>query len=291
MSRQPKYKFYASLLDAFQEYMDANPDDYFYQDEQGAWHKNVNDETGEYHLSAEEVDALARQELIDKINRVESEPSEAADKGTAFNEIVDCLIEKRKPSEDIKVTRLCTAPNPVIGSGEAAPVGKPVVYGLRAELDGFVFDYDIAFCLFAAEYFSGSLCQVLTSAPLETKYGVVELYGYADYVRENKVYDLKTTKRYDFGKYEKKWQKHVYPYCFIVNGKCTDIKEFEYTCFKLSGGTSRTPLITGQMFPEVYTFDFEKSKVLLTQHCERLIEFLNENRSLITDKKVFGGEK
>lgn len=273
--KQPKYKFYASLLDSFTEFLDVKAEEFFYQDDQGAWHVNMNQDTGEMRYTDEEVYQLAKQQLLDMINRVDGEPSEAADKGTALNEIVDCIIEKRKPSQGISVERYY----PTTGGAATA---------FSAAIDGFVFNFDINMCKQIANYFNGSVCQAFTSAPLETKYGVVELYGYPDYIRENKVYDLKTTKQYQFGKYEKKWQKHVYPYCLIKSGKCVEVKEFEYTCVKLSGGTSRMPIITGQMYPEVYTFDFEMSEQMLVQHCERFIEFLEQNKDLITDKKIFG---
>ena len=47
------------------------------------------------------MDALLKQEFIDRVNKVPEPPSEAASKGTAFNEILDCLIMKRKPQEGI----------------------------------------------------------------------------------------------------------------------------------------------------------------------------------------------
>ena len=299
MSQQPniKYRFYASLLDAFTEFLDVKAEEFFYKDENGDWHMNMNQE-GELHYSEEEVYDLAKQELIDKINRVDQGPSEAADKGTAFNEIVDCIVlGKRSTRDDVKI-RLLKEYDEVreVGSVSLAD-GKPDYYDywvekvkqpcLYAGINGFSFYFDIQFAKDAAKYFKGSVCQLLTSAPIETKYGVVELYGYPDYIKENKVYDMKTTKQYQWGKYERKWQKHVYPYTLITSGKCTEVHEFEYTCFKLSGGSSRTPLITGQMFPEVYTFDYETSKRMLQQQCERLIEFLEQNKELITDKKIF----
>lgn len=34
----------------------------------------------------------------------------------------------------------------------------------------------------------------------------------------------------------------------------------------------------------------ERDIPILTNHCEEFIRFLEENRELITDKKIFGGE-
>ena len=100
MSQQlkPDYAFSPSLLDAYQRMVDTKVEDFFYQDETGAWHLNWNETEETLHFSEEEVDALLKQEFIDKVNKVPTPPSEAASKGTAFNEIVDCLILNSKPS-------------------------------------------------------------------------------------------------------------------------------------------------------------------------------------------------
>ncbi len=283
MSQQPNYnfRFSATTLDAYQDFLDTKAEEFFYQDESGGWHLNYNELTGDLHYSDEEVQLMAWQNLIDKINRVEQKPSEAADKGTALNEIVDCMLENRKPDERVSVKRLYEWVDGLM---------TEKVVGLQGEIDGFKFPFDIALCNQIKDYFTGSVCQFQTSAPLMTDYGLVELYGYPDYVRKNKVYDLKTTKQYKFGKFEKKWQKHVYPYALITSGKCTDISEFEYTCFVLSGGYGRSPLITGNMYPEVYSFDYNNSKSLLLEHCNKFCEFLLANKEFITDKKIYGGE-
>lgn len=283
------YKIYPSILDKFQSFVDLSAEDYFYQDEQGSWHKNYNDSTGEYHYSEAEVYELSKNELIDAINRVRT-VSEAASKGTAFNELVDAMITKKK-SEVVETKKVYYDVNGNFLRSDM-PLNPQIfkLAGVEAKLEGFEFIFDIDLIKEAAEYFKGSLNQVYTSAILETAYGKVELYGYIDELRHNKVYDLKTTKKYDFGKYSKYWQRHVYPYCLIESGECTDIESFEFTCFQLSGGTEKNKLIKGKKYPEVYNYSHEQSKALIKAHCERFIEFLNENRNLITDKKIFGGE-
>lgn len=290
MSKQIDYKFYPSILDKFQSFVDMSSEDYFYQDEQGNWHKNYNDSTGEYHYTDEEVYELSKQELINAINRVRS-VSEAASKGTAFNELVDALITNKK-SEIVETKKVYYDVNGNFLRSEW--VLNPQVFklaGVEAKIDGSVFMFDINLLKEAADYLKDSMNQVYTSAIIETKYGNVELYGYIDELRKNKVYDLKTTKKYEFGKYSKYWQRHVYPYCLVESGSCTDIESFEFTCYQLSGGTEKTPMITGKKYPEVYNYNHEQSKALLKAHCERFIEFLEENKELITDKKIFGGEK
>lgn len=260
--QQPKYKFYPSLLDQFEKYLHIDREfEHFF---------NRDRETEEYKKTYEEIEAEKLLSLLNSINRVPFD-SEKADKGTAFNDIVDYFIHGKQPIktqivEDINADQI------------------------TATCNNRTFYFSYRFCCKAAEYFHGSISQLFVRAILPTKYGNVELYGYIDELIRNKVYDIKTTSRYEFGKYSEGWQRHVYPYCLLASGLVKDIDSFEYTAYQLKGGTSRTPLITGVQYPELYKYDPEQSKGLLTLHCERFIEFLESNRELITDKKVFGGE-
>lgn len=296
----PNYRFYPTLLDKFQTFLDTTAEDYFYQDEDGKWHKNYSETEDAFHYSQEEVDALLKQELLDAINRVPHEPSEPASKGTALNEIVDCIIHNRKSDNKNILIKSLKGIDVKREFGCTDEVGKPVYYDywfehikvpcIFAEIDGFSFYFDKDFCKSIAEYFKGSLSQVFTSATIETEFGEVELYGYIDELRENKVFDLKTTSRYEFGKYSKYWQRHIYPYTLIESGACTEINSFEFTAYVLKGGTSRTPLITGVQYAEVYQYNHEQSKMLLKNICERFCQFLEDNRDLITNKKIFNEE-
>ena len=314
MKTQPSisYAFSPSLLDAFQRMLDTKAEEYFYKDESGAWHLNWNETEETLHFSEEEVDALLKQEFIDRVNKVPEPPSEAASKGTAFNEIVDCLVKQCKPlREDVVIKTIRNGEDlydarikklsyeaDVLGKDvvpetlpkqesidQFAKIGVPFIY---ASVDGFEFFFDKSFCLQASEYFKNSICQYYTKANLETSKGVVELHGYIDYLRQDKLYDAKTTKQYAFGNYQKKWQRFTYPFAMIESGMMNDVTSFEFTIYVLKGGSSRTPLITGTQYKEVYTYDHEQARTMLTQQCERLIEFLEENRSSITNMKVFG---
>lgn len=310
---QPNYCFSPSLLDAFQRMVDTKVEEFFYQDETGAWHLNWNDTEETFHYSEEEVDALLKQEFIDKVNKVPTPPSEAASKGTAFNEIVDCLVKKCKPSNPSIVIKTIRSgedlfdarpkPAPLLVNGqemmdavatqelkkkcfeEFAKIGVPFIY---SALDGFEFFFDKDFCIEAAEYFKNCICQYYTKGLLETSKGIVELHGYIDYLRQDRLFDAKTTKQYAFGNYQKKWQRYTYPFTLIESGMMNEVNSFEFTIYMLKGGSSRTPLITGTQYKEVYTYDHEQARKMLTQQCERVIEFLEENISLISNKKVFG---
>jgi hypothetical protein len=260
---QIKYKIYPSLLDKFQNYLDSEIEF------ESFW--NQDNETGEYKRSPDEIEAEKKRELIDSINRVPFE-NEAADKGTAFNEIVDCLLHKRNKSENEKIKAL---------------VSNRENNSIDVHINNFHFSFDLSFCTEASKYFIGSTSQVYVSAILPTKYGDVELYGYADEIKKDVIYDIKTTSKYEFGKYEKKWQRHTYPYCLIESGMMNDVKAFEFTVYHLKGGSGRTPLIYGTQFPEYYAYNHENSKQLLTNHCEAFIEFLEVHKDSITDKKIF----
>lgn len=290
------YAFSPSLLDAYQRMIDTTAEDFFWQDEAGTWHLNWNEKEETLHYSEEEVDALLKQEFLDKVNKVPTPPSEAASKGTAFNEIVDCLVLRRKtvnPNAVIKTVRcgdeLSQAREEAAMSEDGRitfdKIGKTFIY---AGLDGFEFFFDKDFCLGAAEYFRNSICQYYTKSLLETQKGIVELHGYIDYLRQDKVYDCKTTKRYSFGDFQKKWQRYAYPFTLIESDMMSDVNSFEFTIYVLSGGSSRQPVITGKQYRETYTYDHEQARQMLTQQCERLAEFLEENKNQITNMKVFG---
>ena len=268
-----RYKIYPSLLDKFQSFLDAD------QATEEWWNL---DSEGEYKLTADEMSDKLEQELLDAVNRVPHEPSEAADKGTCFNEVIDCLIAHRK----------CEYEGMDISSGELA--GNRVI---TAKLNGFEFIFDREMCLnFAGTYFADATCdnaaisQHQCSAILPTKYGDVELYGYVDEIKGDLVIDIKTTSRYDFGKFSKGWQKHLYPYCLIASGELASVRAFCYDVVVWSGGTKTNPVINGKFYREWYDFHFEQSQKALTMICERFIEWLEAHREQITDKKIFAEE-
>lgn len=177
MSSKVKYRIYPSLLDKFQSFLDADIE------AEGFW--NVDSETGEQKKTAEEIADAREQELLDAINRVPHEPIEAADKGTCFNELVDWLNGNEAR---VAIKR--------IADGTECP---PYV----CELNGFVFKFSADLAHAVAEMFRGAVPQYLCRGYLDTCYGVVELYGYADEILRNKVFDLKTTSAYSFGKFER----------------------------------------------------------------------------------------
>lgn len=267
------FRIYPSLLDKFQELIDyetvADEPWNKVSETAIAAGKYPDKEVGDYILTPDELQDKLEQELIDTINRVPHEPSEAADKGTCFNEVIDMLLDGRD----------CLYEGMTVTIDEA---NKTVT----ATLNGFVFLYDLDFCQEVAEGLIDSASQVFTSATIETSFGLVELYGYIDEYRYNQVIDLKTTGNYDFLKFERKWQRHVYPYCLVENGK--EVEGFEYRVIKWKGGTKTQPALSGEVIPEYYTYDHEQSTSELRGMLEHFIGWLQTNADRITDKKIFG---
>ena len=263
MSSEICYRIYPSLLDKFQSFLDVE------QSVEEWWNL---DSEGEYRETADEMSDRLEKELLDTVNRVPREPIEAADKGTCFNEVIDCLISHRK----------CEHEGMDIQSGEVA--GNRVI---TAKLNGFTFHYDMEMCKATAKCYENAISQHLCRAVLHTKYGNVELYGYADEIKGDVVFDIKTTGRYEFGKYSKNWQKHVYPWCLVESGEVPDVQAFVYDVFVWHGGTSRTPVLTSTWYPELYKYNHDQSTVALKNICERFIEWLEAHREQITDKKIF----
>lgn len=250
-----KYNFYATILDSFYGYLSS---DAVWQKYWG-WSENPPHTPEEFH-------ALQFDELINRINRVPFD-SEKADRGTAFNEVIDCLIENRK-SESVQVERIYS---------------NDEVTALRATYNNRTFDFPISFCREFSEYFKGALTQQRVEAILSTRYGNALLYGYIDELMPMSVHDIKTTGSYSSFKFRNNFQHLVYPYCLIQNGN--DIRTFEYNIAEFN--KYGTPVET---YTETYVFSPDRDIPILTSHVELFIEFLEENKHLIIDKKIFALE-
>lgn len=251
MTRQPKYKFYATLLDAFTGYLRSDV----------IWSRYWGF-SQDPPYTQEEFQDKQFNSLIDTINRVPFD-SEAADKGTAFNEVVDCLIEHRK-SDKVTVEKI--------------PSDDGTTVGLRATYNNRQFVFPVSLCREFANYYKGALTQQRVEAILPTCFGDILLYGYIDELMPMSVHDIKTTGSYFVGKFKDHWQHLVYPYCLLQNG--SDVRLFEYNVTDFRN-----------TYTESYTFVPERDIPILTAHCEDFVRFLNDNRGLITDKKVFAEDE
>lgn len=214
----------------------------------------------------EEFVARKFQDLIDHINKVPFD-SEAADKGTAFNEVVDCIVENRK-SEKVNVSRVYEQ----IGYDGEPMRGQLIA--LQATYNNRNFIFPLPLVREFSDYFKGASTQVFVEGILPTCFGNVKLYGYIDELLPFSVHDIKTTSSYKIGKFKKNWQHIVYPYCLNCMGN--DVKAFEYnvTDFK-------------ETYTETYIFDKDRDVRKLREEVEDFIIFLKENRELIKNEKIF----
>lgn len=192
----------------------------------------------------------ATQELINKINRVPITDEKALariNKGTALNDIIDDFVKgKFKPTNEVTTTH-----------------------------NGFEFDNtligNIGYAL------QGSIPQHYTSCNIVVENQLVHLYGYIDYILMDKCIDLKTTSKYELGKYKDSMQLHLYPLALYRENIVVDEFEFIVTDFD-------------DVYSETYKVDFLESLSKLNQVCGGLIRFIEANKNLITDKKIFGLE-
>ena len=258
--QQPDYCFYATLLDSYQNYLNT---DKIYEKYWG-WSDNP-------PHTLEEFRQEQFQSFINTLNRVPFD-SEAADRGTAFNEVVDCLIEHRA-SDKIKVEKVY--PNVVNNNGfflVSSPIALKVTYNNRE------FEFPISLCREFADYYKGAVPQLYVEAELPTKYGIVKVYGYADEIMPDCIHDIKTTTSYSVGKYKEKFQHIVYPYC-LNKGEC-HVDRFEYNIVEFQKHGYNT-------YTESYTYVEERDVPRLREQCEDLICFINDHKELITNKKLF----
>lgn len=287
-----QYRIYPSALNSFQRLLDSDVDAEDFS--------NIESESGDYRHSPDEIYAEREQNLLDLINRVPKEPIEVADRGTAFNEIVDCIVlNKPCTRNDMRIEQSDIVPM-VKRMGITDDMGKPefvdeIEYDVKipnicAQINGFVFRYDTEMCKETAKYMADSIPQHLCQGELQTKYGLVQLYGYSDYIFPDKVVDLKTCSRYDFGKYQRNWQKELYPYCLIQSGDMQECNMFEFYVVQMKNPTKECPAITGSIYREEYNYNHAEASVRLRQFTERFIEWLEAHRSQITNEKIFGGE-
>jgi hypothetical protein len=246
-----KYQFYATLLDAFQGWLSSSE---IYND---YWGFSEDPSKTEDEFEKEQFESL-----INRINRVPMkwEDSEAADKGTAFNEAVDCLIANRKSEKMILKSNAETNT-------------------ITADYNNRTFIFPVSLIREFAEYFKGGISNVYTEGILATKYGNVLLYGYIDELSPLVIHDIKTTGKYKVGKFRNNWQHVVYPFC--MNQQGNPVNDFEYNVAVLGSGSNYST------FTEYYRYDPEKDINRLQLIVESLIDCIELNRNLITDTKIF----
>jgi len=259
--RGSDYAFYATLLDAFQNYLDTDE----------LWEKYFG-HSEDPKFSADEWEDKQFVELINKINRVPF-TNEAVEKGTAFNNIVDMLVQGNTESDrfvlntDEERKQITIAERSVVVDEN----------GDRHEVLVNPRTFPLGVAMEFGNYYQGAMPQFFTKGMIETCYGNVDLYGYIDYLMPFSVHDLKTCKSYSAGSFKNHWQHIVYPYTLRQGG--IEVSTFEYNVTNFR-----------ETFTELYVFKEERDVPKLREMCESFIRFINTNRSLITDKKIFNNK-
>lgn len=203
-----------------------------------------------------------KQQLLDAINRVPIEPTEAMSCGTALNTAVDKQMNLRKND--------CP---------------WPTEFTIIEDADGRRFEFATSLINDICDYLGDSCQQVYSEWTLHTMFGDVLLYGYADYVNYDKVYDLKRVSTYSFGKYATKWQKEVYPLTLVNSGLVEKVKSFTYLAVEVKA--DKDGIINGKLCPEMYKVDLKMSEVLVRNMLETaFIPFLIKNKEHIHNDKI-----
>ena len=263
------YQLYPSLIDAYTDYSKS---EVIYNKYWGGA------ETPS--LTLEEYEAKAFQDLIDKINRVPKDLIKA-DIGTVFNELVDCLILGHK-STKIEVEKLHDDAGNVVS--------------LRANYNGRSFVYPLDFVRLFVDNYKGAIPQMFVEGVLPTRRGDVRLYGYLDELMPLSVHDIKTTGSYEVGKFKDHSQHLVYPYCLKQMGY-TGVDLFSYDVAEISTNiTKQTPeppevvVKLKATYSEEYLFTPERDIPILEGKVVEIIDFIEANRHLITNPKIFASE-
>ena len=252
---QLKYLIYPSLLDSYQDFLSS----------EDTWLKYWGNSDSP-SVTLEDFEKRQFQGLIDKINRVPMlwEESEKADRGTAFNMLIDCLI-KGKKDEWLEIKT----------------VENAGVYYYRLFYNERYFAFPKSICAQFYNYFKNAQSQVYCEAILPTKYGNVLLYGYIDELMPTSIHDIKVTGSYEAWKFKDKWQWVVYPYC--INESGGNVTDFEYNILLITDNKHGSNY---DIKTEYYNYT-ENHKLMLTAFVENFIEFIEHNKELITDKKLF----
>ncbi len=130
----------------------------------------------------------AVQEFLDRLNRVEIQPSDAMLRGSAFEDVLNAMAMGVPPSEEGGLVK--------------------------------VHDREVEIAVFRRvhERLRGSLRQVYVEAPLQTSRGEVLIYGYVDFLLRDTIIDTKTTAKYVFPKYLHGFQRPAYLHCLDGTG-------------------------------------------------------------------------
>jgi hypothetical protein len=181
------------------------------------------------------------EDIINKINRVPEPKSEAAQKGSSFHELTVYDWTQLIPAEHRG--QMCYFYDDYrFPAGPVEEIGK-----IR----------------------QGGEHEVYVEKELETKFGPVLLYGFIDTIKDGVAYDIKTTSRYDIGKYLRSLQRSAYLW--------------------MSGSRQFQFLVTNfhAVFKEDY-YPTGKEEERIRVEVEDFLEFCSHFSDHITDSKFLG---
>lgn len=142
------------------------------------------------------------------------------------------------------------------------------------ETKDFFFDYSIVNKV-ANKLQYAKKQQEFIQGVIDTPKGKVKMYGFIDYSYPNMLVDLKTTGNYKPGKFKNNYQHKAYPLLANLGGGKIDRFNYLVTDFN-------------HMYVEPYEPNQSMYEELVHDTC-LFIDFLEENRGIITDTKIFGG--
>lgn len=244
-------RIYPSLLDKFTDYSRA----------QQTWEKFWgNSESPK--VTPEEYERKQLISFLDSVNRVPFD-SEAADRGTCFNELIDCLLRRSMASDIMDISKVDN------------------LYHCKHHKSGREFDFhpDVVRRLY--QRYNLATPQVLVEAPIKVGGEDVLLYGYIDELMPEDIHDIKTTSKWEYGKFKHHAQHLVYPYCVRYMGGNTSQFHYDIVQWGKEPGQEEFNIETYMWTSESY----ERLHTLVSD-CVSLIK---QYRPLITDKRVFGG--
>lgn len=232
-----------SVLDKFQAWLES----------ESSWEEYYG-QSDNPMFSLAEWDQKLEQELIDACNGVQTPSTRAANLGTCLNEALDCLLL------GVKSTRDDVHLESTLGE-------------IHAKKDDDTFLFHTSDVINLKSYVENSTPQRLVSATIKTDYGDVQLYGYPDYFTAKDVIDLKTTGRYEAGKFRDKWQRYIYPYILDKNRLVPEYRSFIFLVCKVTGDNKYNPMTELELYTETYTDPLASFEIIIRNQVERFIEW------------------
>lgn len=206
--------------------------------------------------SPEHVRESLKSSLINSINRVFT-PNWYSERGNAFNNLIDYLMG-----------------NNVRGFFRYVYIEPEQTYIVTRSSGSFAFPARIIDAF--VEKFTECMVQHFTSAYIDTDVGRVNIYGFIDVLNAFSIHDIKLKKKLMPRQFYSNCQHLIYTYC--IYQQTGELLPFYY---------DKTDLIDIQTeHYQLRTSGFDRIRRI----CEGLIGFVNENRDLITDTKIFDGK-